>query len=169
MPLIVDCYNVLYAPMPASLAGLDEAGLCRALARSVWRGQRVVVVCDGLVKPHGPDVSPVEGVELRYSGRGRSADDVIVELVDADSAPRRLTVVSSDRQVQKAARRRRCRVVSSEDFIRALAATPGAKHHGADDRRPLTPLSEQEVTRWLKRFGVDGADDKPEDRPWWED
>ena len=154
MPLLVDCYNVLFAPMPTSLAGLDEAGRCRALARSAWRGQHAVVVCDGVVKPHSPEESPVDGVELRYSGRGRSADDVIVELIDADSAPRRLTVVSSDRQVQKAARRRRCKVVSSEDFIRVLA-TQSSIVDPSDKGDLSRSLSEEETNQWLEQFGID--------------
>jgi predicted RNA-binding protein with PIN domain len=158
MPLLVDCYNVLHAEMPPSLAGLDEAGLCIALSRSRWAGQRVVVVCDGRVKPHGPAASPKEGVELVYSGPRCTADDVIIEMIGADSAPRRLAVVSNDRQIQKAARRRRCQVISCEEFIRGLAgdqASGGKKKAEAGaSRRPSGPLTPGQVDFWLKEFGV---------------
>lgn len=159
MALLVDCYNVLHTAMPASLAGLDEAGLCIALDR--WaRGGRVVVVCDGSVKPHGPEASPAEGVELVYSGPGRSADDVIIAMIDADTAPRRLTVVSNDRTIQKAARRRRCRVMTCERLIGVLAAgsrgTSSAAKHGMNT--PMGPLNEEEVERWLEHFGIDPDD-----------
>lgn len=159
MPLIVDCYNVLHAEMPQRLAGLDENGLCRALAQSPWRGDRIVVVCDGSVKPHTPAVSPVEGVELVYSGPGRSADDVIIGLIDADSAPRSVTVVSSDRQIQKAARKRRCTVIASSRFVHLLAAGFSGQGGGAGENKPAGTLTERETQQWLKRFGVAGADD----------
>ncbi|NBC10130.1 MAG: hypothetical protein GVY24_00145, partial [Planctomycetes bacterium] len=80
--LIIDCYNVLHTPMPPMLAGLDEAGLCRALARTRWvdRTGGIVVVADGKPKPLPDDrsgavleQSPVAGVELWWSGPGRSA------------------------------------------------------------------------------------------------
>lgn len=159
MALLIDCYNLMHTTMPTQLAGLDEAGLCMALGR--WRGGgRIVVVCDGRVKPHGPEVSPAEGVELVYSGPSRSADDVIIAMIDADSAPRRLTVVSNDRAIQKAARRRRCRVMTCERLIGTLTArgaNPAAKQGGRV--MPTGPLSEDEVDRWLEQFGIDPGDD----------
>jgi predicted RNA-binding protein with PIN domain len=161
VPLIVDAYNVLHTTMPPGLAGLDERWLCLALARSVWGGDRVVVVCDGSVKPHGPAVSPVESVELIYSGPGRSADDVIVAMIGVNTAPRMLTVVSSDREIQKAARRRRCRVMSSDQLVHVLAAgSPGASsaQQGGEKDQPAGPLSEDEVQQWLERFGIEPGD-----------
>jgi predicted RNA-binding protein with PIN domain len=152
MPLLIDCYNVLHANMPPALAGLDEAGLCRAIAHSAWAGHGAKVVCDGKVKPGGPSESPVEGVELIFAGKGKSADDVILDLIDADTAPRRLVVVSSDREIQKAARRRRCKVLTSEQFVHTLASRGGG---GAAEPRRTSPLNESEVGRWLEEFGFE--------------
>lgn len=153
MPLLIDCYNVLHTTMPSSLAGLDEAGLCRALDRSGFAGDRIAVVCDGRVKPQGPEVSPVAGIELIYSGTGRTADQVIIDLIDRDTAPRRLIVVSSDREIQKAARRRRAKVLSSSQFIGVLAR-PGSE---ADrSARPTVSLGADQVEAWLEEFGLDG-------------
>jgi len=158
MPLLVDCYNVLYTSMPVNLAGLDEVGLCWRLSRSGWCGSRITVVCDGVVKPHGPVRSPVDDVDLVYSGRDRTADDVIKAMIDDESAPRRLVVVSSDRQIQKAARRRRCRVLGSVEFIHRLARFDGGKNRAAPSTTEgniTAPLDEREVSHWLKQFGVD--------------
>ena len=158
MPLLVDCYNVLYASMPVNLAGLDETALCWRLSRSLWCGGRITVVCDGVVKPHGPARSPVDAVDLIYSGPDRTADDVIMAMIDVESAPRRLEVVSSDRQIQKAARRRRCRVLDSVEFIHRLARSRGGKNRAAPRTTEgdiTAPLDEREVAHWLKQFGVD--------------
>ena len=166
MPVLIDCYNVLHTTMPPALAGMEENALCRMMARSVWRGQRIVIVCDGSVKPSTPSESPVEGVELIYSGKTRSADDVILEMIESDTAPRRLVVVSSDRELQKAARRRRARVLTSDEFIHILATPlpPGANTVG---RHASAPLDKAQVDRWLKQFGFDPAEeDRKGDDVW---
>ncbi len=160
MPLIIDCYNVLHAQMPASLAGLGEASLCGLLAQSPWARGGVTVVCDGSPKPHSPDPDSVAGVDLIFSGPSRSADDVIIALIEQDTAPRRLTVVSSDRAIRKAARRRRARDMSSEDFVNKLAQAPRGPGPGrSGGGKPATgPLPKQQVDQWLDLFGIDPAD-----------
>lgn len=163
MGLLIDGYNVLFTDMPVNLAGLDEIALCVLLSRSVWADGPITVVYDGQVKPHGPARSPVESVNLVYSGAGRSADELIISAIDADTAPRRLLVVSTDRQIQKAARRRRCQVMDSKAFVhhlakgwRAEARHPGQQAGGEFAER----LDGDEVLRWLKYF-----DFSSEDRP----
>jgi len=162
MPILIDCYNVLHAHKPVSLAGLGEASLCALLAASPWARGGVTVVCDGRPKPHSPNPGEVGAVELLFSGAGRSADDVIIELIQKDSAPRRLTVVSSDRQIRKAARRRRARDLSSEEFLSRLAkAARSSGTGGPPPSKPDTgPLSGDQVDRWLDAFGID-PDDGP--------
>ena len=155
MPLLIDCYNLLHAPMPPSLAGLEEDGLCRRLASSPWSGTGITIVCDGVVKPGTPAFSPVPQAQLVYSGPGRSADDVIIELIDADNSPRRLYVVTDDREIQKAARRRRCQVLSTGSFIRALAAARPAGGAATPSNRSRAALSPTQVDHWLEQFGID--------------
>ena len=109
MPTIVDTYNVLHVEgvLPPELAGPDITGLARLTADSRFAGEPVVLVCDG--SPPGVKERPVSvgPVQIRFAGRGRSADDEIIRLVEQSSTPRRLTIVSSDRAIQRAARRRR--------------------------------------------------------------
>jgi len=158
MPLIVDCYNVLHHAMPESLAGLDEAGLCMALSRSPWAGQDITVVCDGGPKPMLARESPVEGVVLIYAGRGRSADAWIHDAINRESAPRRLTVATSDREIQKAAKRRGCKAITAAELIRIITSPRGGSGGtgGKGGRgKPAGPLSEDEVRRWMREFGVD--------------
>jgi hypothetical protein len=99
------------------------------------------------VPPEGP-----AGVEIYYSGT-RTADEVLAELVDADSAPRQLMVVSSDRQVQKYARRRRCKVIDALDFARLLKA-PAAPRRLSEPRDKMQGLRKGQVDKWLKEFGL---------------
>lgn len=160
--LIVDGNNFLMADLPAAVAGIGEAELCRLLAKSRYAAgfASVVVVVDGARTPLRVQGSPVEAVELRFSGHGRPADDEIVELIDAHTAPRRLTVVSTDREVRAAARRRRCRSVTSEQFGHELARLVGRLRRGTPTgpppaAKPAAELSDEEVQRWLKEFDLD--------------
>ena len=156
MTLLIDCYNLLHVSMPPSLAGLDEAWLCRLLASRRSRFGRMVVVCDGVPKPGGPARSPVPEVDLVFSGPNRSADDVIIELIEKHSAPRRLTVVSNDRRLQKAARRRRAHVSPCEQMVHELLNDAGDSSDRTDTGKPSDQkLTDQQVRDWMALFGID--------------
>ena len=83
---LIDCYNFLFADMPQDLAGLDELGLAVILAGSGFC--EVVLVCDGDPKPGVPSGELCGGVRAVYSGKGRTADSVIIEMLKKHSAPR---------------------------------------------------------------------------------
>ena len=158
MPLIIDAYNVLHVTgvLPVDLAGPDTMGLVRLIQSSRHGRDRVVLVCDGV-----PDDNAPRGrhgvVSIRYAGSNRLADDVIVELIDRSSIPRRLLVVSSDREILRAARRRRCRTLTSDRFLAQLAADAGRGAPRANAGRPSGPLAAEEVDRWTREFEVDLA------------
>lgn len=164
MAIFVDGYNALHEP---KLAGLSEAGLCRALSRAAvaydWKGP-LRVVCDGKPKP-GNDTSPVADVQLLYSGPNATADDLIIDLIEAWSAPRQLVVVSSDRVIQKAARRRGAVSWSSAKFARELQAALAMWYEmqGQSSTQATHPMDHpttvqmgpQQVIGWLRYFGFD--------------
>ncbi len=157
MPLIIDCYNLLHQPMPPGLAGLDEIGLCRALERSGWARQGVTIVCDGAPKPHCPGGEPVPRVRVLYAGKAQAADPLIDQLVAADSAPRRLTVISDDRAVQRAAKRRKAQAMGCQDFIHLLLqALAAAGQIPPVETSAQTLATESDVVkRWAREFGLD--------------
>lgn len=163
MAMFVDGYNALHEPR---LAGLSEGLLCRAISRAAmamdWAGP-LRVVCDGNPKP-GNETSPAADVQLVYSGQSATADDMIIDLVDAWSAPRQLVVVSSDRTIQKAARRRRATVWSSPRFAKELQAGLSLWHElrgetsaaASPMNHPTTvEMGPQQVIGWLRYFGFD--------------
>ena len=165
MRLVVDGNNFIMSDLPAAVAGIGEAAMCRLLARSTYAQKvgDVIVVMDGGPNPLRVTSSPVDSVELRLAGHGREADDVIIDLIDACSSPKRLTVVSTDRKVRAAARRRRCRSVTSEQFGHELARLVGRLNRGkpiqappADaPAKPTGNLTEDDVAHWLNEFGID--------------
>lgn len=168
MALLVDGYNAMHEP---KLAGLSEAGLCRAIARASeamrWRGP-LRVVCDGSPKPRGNERSPEPSVELIYSGKEMTADELIEHYIQLSSAPSQLVVVSSDRAIQKAANRRRAIVWSSPKFARELGSAlalwrelQGGPGMSTAEPSPTTVhMGSEQVIGWLRYFGFD-ADGQP--------
>ncbi|MFQ6048525.1 MAG: NYN domain-containing protein [Phycisphaerae bacterium] len=159
MPVLIDGYNLMHAGrVDESRGTFGRAQLCSLLGRWARRSrQAVTVVFDGTApaEPLGWQLHGCD-IEVTYSGPGRSADEMIIERINLSSAPRRLTVVSSDRQVRRAARRRRCRWVDSSSFLayvtRALQRKPGGQSEPAEKR---TGPAAEEVDDWLRTFGYD--------------
>ena len=163
--LLVDAYNALHVTgvLPPDLAGVDVRGLADLVGRSRWRSAGAILVCDG-TGPGGPKrITPIEGVaiEIRYAGAGRDADSLIERLLDRDSAPRRVTVVSSDRRLQKAAKRRKARWMPSEAFLERLAHDARRGAVKPDPYRAFeraVPLDAGSVSDWIRAFGVPERD-----------
>ena len=83
-----------------------------------------------------------------FASQDEDADTVIERLVAADSAPKRLTVVSSDHRLQRAAHRRKATAVDSDvwfaqllrDRAARLDAGSPAANPTADVPKPEGPL-----------------------------
>jgi predicted RNA-binding protein with PIN domain len=159
MSVLIDGFNLLrgiqyWGPIDS----LGQLQLCELLSR--WAevsGESVLIIFDGPLPPSGyAEQLRLTGIQVQHSGVQRSADDCIIEEINCCSNPRHLTVVSSDRRIRAATRRRRGRDVKSRDFFKQLwkelqqaeaskeePREPEAKHEG---------LSTEETERWLREF-----------------
>ena len=170
MPLLIDGNNLIYALHRVG-PGLGRGGLCKLLAvlaepgrRGLLAGERICVVFDGAA-PRGPLAKQMrhDRLEVMYSAP-RTADELIAERVAADSAPRRLTVVSSDREIRRAARRRRCKLAGSDEFADALVSASAR----SERRPPAEPpekrrgcLTPAETRAWMRELGLSEEDADP--------
>ena len=159
MPYLIDGNNLMHALANAG-ASASREGLCRLLEKLTAGGQRVRVVFDGPARAGSPTQQDEPANPAIAYAVGRSADDVIEEFIAADSAPRRLTVVSTDRQIRRAARKRRCTAVTSEDFARTLLAMshPDEKPPSPEPPEKRQGLTPEQTQKWLKEFGFDEKD-----------
>ena len=163
MPIIVDCYNCLYAgqAMGGANADLTVHRMCRLLTE---RGESsAVLVLDGRPKPHEPSANEYPAVHLVYSGTGITADNVILDRVGRSTAKGSITVITNDRAVATGARRMGAKVMGCEAFLNRLIhggvigkSVPKAQQ--LPPQKTQGPTSTGEADHWLKEFGF-----KPED------
>ena len=159
MPLIIDTYNLLHAALGPAGKGRDLgiAGLTALIKQSRYASQPTTLVCDGTRKTLASMKS--SGVRIVFAGSERDADTLLEQFIARDTAPARLVVVSSDRRVQTAARRRRCQILSSESFLSQLLrdASSAAAQPRMPDPRARIPLGNAEVQHWVAYFGPDAV------------
>jgi predicted RNA-binding protein with PIN domain len=168
MPLLIDGYNLLYG---AGIVGQGRGpgGLERsrhALIRFVAAGLNdadratTTIVFDAAGAPPGlPSTIVSEGITIRFARGYADADELLEELVTADHAPRKLTVVSSDHRVQRAAKRRRAKAIDSdvwyEAMLRRRADAGNQARAAADAAKPQATGDVDEVQFWLDRIVED--------------
>jgi uncharacterized protein len=179
MALIIDGYNLLNATDITGQYGAGSSLARTRLALLEFLADRLastdrrttVVVFDGRHAP--PGLEPVvvhRGITVRFARPNREADDVIEELIRDSTSPRRLTVVSSDHRLHRAARRRRAMPIDSERWFQQFARRPVLPRESVDvpaDRVPADTdmeIDQQELERWLAEFGGEypAAENPPE-------
>jgi hypothetical protein len=80
----------------------------------------------------------IEGIRVRFAVDYPDADSLLEEIINQHSAPKQLVVISSDRRVKDAARRRRCRVISSADWRDQMENRPTAEpRRQPSDEKPV--------------------------------
>ena len=155
---LIDGYNLLYKDgVLKNLAerSLEEAReqLLASLAAYRTAQIEIVVVFDGRGASAPGSVSR-RGVQVRFGPFPKTADQMILELIDREPRRTSLTVVTSDRKdIGRVARAEGVRWISSESFLSRV------KRRGKDTRRPSGEkpghTSEKEMEYWLKRIASD--------------
>jgi predicted RNA-binding protein with PIN domain len=164
---LIDGYNLLHA-MGILGGAVGPAGLERARLNllGVLRGahgpeaEKVTVVFDAADPPRGlPARFDYQGLHVAFAVDQEQADDLIEELIRQEAAPKNLTVVSDDRRVQQAARRRNCVAQGCEEYLRSLQ-TKRLANRPKTDSASLKPhaVSDAETRHWLDEF-ADLAED----------
>lgn len=135
----------------------SEIDLCRVLSRyfslTAEEGQ---VVFDGAGPTRKDDFDSVANIEIIFAGFHKDSDTIIEEKIKANTAPRRLTVVSSDRRLRKAAAARKAVAVKSEDFWEEVQKELRRKKpRKKEPRGKQEGLTEGETQQWMDLFGLD--------------
>ncbi|MBX9788324.1 MAG: NYN domain-containing protein [Pirellulales bacterium] len=173
MALLVDGYNLIHAANIVG-RGLGPRGLERArqalmdtLAAALPDAERArtTIVFDAAASPPGlPREINYQGMTIRFATGYESADELLEELIGADSAPKRLTVVSSDHRVQRAARKRRATAIDSDVWFAEVqrqrkGKSAGKKAPASDDARGTAALSQEEIEALARDVEGESRDD----------
>lgn len=168
MKLLVDGYNLLHASGvfgrasdPPTLETARRALLDFLVQQLSERERlRTTVVFDGKDAPPGlPAQGTHEQMQIVFSRRRTTADELIAELIAAEPAPRELVVVSSDHGVQRAARQRGIESHDSELWCRWLRERANQDTKPTADK-PEATQSPAEIQHWLQEFSPSGASGK---------
>ncbi|QNN23763.1 hypothetical protein HED60_16295 [Planctomycetales bacterium ZRK34] len=162
MALILDAYNVLHCThvLPLRYASINTLQLAAMLDRCNFDRGRMVIVCDGRPKPDELDPRiDVGRVEIIHSGAATDADTIIEQLIETETGPRDLTVVSNDHRIQRAARRRRATAMASEAFLRKLVSR--FDRYAARKLDKTKPDLDADADTWMRKFGIDEKGIKP--------
>ena len=156
MPILVDGHNLI-AKIPGLALSMvdDEVRLIKVLQDYCRRTRKQVEIYFDKAPPGQARSQKFGSVTAYFVREGITADEAIQRRLDRlrRSAPN-WTVVSSDRQVQAAARAAHARVISSEDFAARISQAGAEPSSGAG--RGEVEMSKEELEEWLRLFGDEG-------------
>jgi predicted RNA-binding protein with PIN domain len=158
VPYLIDGHNLIAALPDLSLQDPDdEQELIRRMNAYCQRIRHKAILFFDRGRSSSRPYSSGHWLRIRFVRPPRTADDAIRAELDriGREAPN-WTVVSSDREVQLAARQAGARSLSSRDFI-------GQIDHGDESERPdktVPALGSGELDEWLSLFGAGDGDEQ---------
>lgn len=159
MPVVIDGYNLYHFARGVYLEdGIDLSisAFCGLVEEwSAQSRQKVLMVFDGNAPPGMRQTQKQFGIiGVEYTGQWMDADTFIENCIQKNTAPKLLTVVSSDLRIRKTAARRHCRVVKSDEFWARMARKLTRKKPKPEPRGKTVGLLSHEREYWLKVFGI---------------
>jgi uncharacterized protein len=168
VPLLIDGHNLIGQMESIRLGDEDdEAQLVQMLRLYAGRsrGGRVIVVFDGGVRGHPGGLSG-QGVEAEFAYPPETADTRLVKRIAELRQPKSWQLVTSDREVAAAARRRSLTVISAQEFARRLEdGLRRPKPAPNPDAKPNLGVAAHELPEWLELFGISMEEAEREDLP----
>ena len=163
---LIDGFNLLHVAIGRHLGPADETfteddvdRFLRTLSELLGeeRCAKTTIVFDARHRPlWEPRTSQRYGLHVINAVDSPDADTLIVDLIEQDSGPRDLTVVSSDRVIIDAARRRKAHHKRSEEFLKELYQWRRCRaESAADDNEKPTELTPAQVAYWIRVFTRD--------------
>ena len=156
--IIIDGHNLLHSiqELEEGSEPISDVQLCRILGRYLkLTGEKGEIIFDGIGPRDKSGFDNINNLEVFFAGRGSDSDTVIEDKIRASTAPRRLTIVSSDRRLLKAARAGEATAVKSQVFWNNLQKQLRRKKPIKEPPAKRRGLSEGETKQWLEFFGLE--------------
>ena len=179
MRILIDGYNLMYAGgLLGRKFGLDGFRQARhrflsnlADALGSTESHLTTVVFDAATAP--PDRANTtrhKGLTILFAADSEDADTRIEELIAHHSSPKSLIVVSSDHRIQKAALRRRSKILTADAFWTELDLRKSRKKSDrakiileSTANRSTSTLSESDAAYWVAEFADLAESDEARD------
>ena len=156
--VIIDGHNLLHSivKLHEDSEPISDIQLCWIISRYLKAVRKKgEIIFDGT----GPrDKSPFDNIanlEVIFAGLGTDADTLIENKIKANTAPKRLSIVSSDRRLRDAARARKATTVKSEVFWDNLEKQLMQKKPVKEPESKRSGLTDSETKKWLDFFGIE--------------
>lgn len=126
MALVIDGHNLIGVLPDIQLDEPDDEArlLARLRGYRSHSGQNLIVFFDSGDLPGNTPHTSSPGVTVRFSGRGQSADDAIVDFLRAAAQPGQYAVVTNDADLTWRARAVGASTIRASDFIAKLGRPP---------------------------------------------
>ena len=162
MRYIFDGHNLLFAVRGsgeqfASLSVIATTQfLCHILEEYlVLKKSRGILFYDGTGPSDKRFFDNFSNLDVEFAGEYLEADDLIEDEIADYSAPKSLIVVSSDRKIRTAARRRHSKSVDSTDFwFEVLKEIDRPKNKIKEPAAKQTGITTSEVSYWMDFFKI---------------
>jgi uncharacterized protein len=156
---IIDGTNLLWATRdwPEGPQVATEEQLCQILNQYFADiHQQCEIVFDGTRPADRNAFGGIFHLEIIHAGYDQEADDVIKGKVEADTAPKRLTIVSTDHEVRDAATGRKASVLRCEEFWEQVLTHIRKKPKKKEPpQKRGGPITDSETDQWMDLFGLE--------------
>ncbi len=153
---IIDGHNLLHTifKLEGDSGSINDVGLCRILDRYLrLTGEKGEIIFDGTGPPDKSGFDNISYLEVFFAGLRTDADTVIEDKISVSTAPKRLTIVSSDRRLRSAARTRKASSIKSDVFWNDVRKQMDRKRPAKEPTEKRQGLNEGETEQWLEFFG----------------
>ncbi|MFZ0034604.1 MAG: NYN domain-containing protein [Sedimentisphaerales bacterium] len=158
MAVIIDGHNLLHLIQKEDQDSgpTSDVQLCHIISRYLKRiNEKGEIIFDGTGPRDKSQFDDISNLEVFFAGLRSDADTVIEEKIKASTAPKGLTVVSSDRRLRDAARKRKATAVKSQVFWNDVQKQLSRKNKIKEPPAKREGISESETDQWLKIFDLE--------------
>jgi len=155
---IIDGHNLLHSirEVDEGSESISDVQLCRIVGRYLKLiSEKGEIIFDGTGPRDKSGFDNISNLEVLFAGLNTDADTVIEDKIRANTAPKRLSIVSSDRRLRRAAQVRKAMAVKSELFWNNLQKQLSRKKTMREPAAKRRGLSESETKQWLEFFGLE--------------
>ena len=155
MPYIIDGNNLIGSSPDISLKDENARSEIIAIVKKFQRNKKskIIIVFDGEPDTFSEEENPNEKIVVKYPPVGESADDEIKRILEGYTYFRDVILITSDRELKEAAKKKGVKVVNSIEFYYELKRVYRATGRIEQKQKRInTELTEGEVDQWMKIF-----------------